>query len=72
MDAPSASRTRHRSRRLVPDRLLRAPEVAALLAISTRGVWRLRKSGRLPCVKVGGAVRFRPADVRALQQEGTR
>jgi len=52
-------------------RLLRAPEVAELLAISVRGVWRLRRAGRLPCVRVGGAVRFRLADVQALQREGT-
>jgi excisionase family DNA binding protein len=53
-------------------RLLRATEVADLLAISTRGVWRLRQSGRLPGVRVGGCVRFRLDDVLTLQREGTR
>jgi|GEM_PF-6184025 len=53
------------------DRLLRANEVAALLAVSTRIVWRFRSEGRLPAVRIAGATRFRLSDVRRLIESGS-
>ena len=52
------------------DRLLRAREVAMMLAISTRLVWRFRSEGKLPAVQMGGATRFRLSDVTRLVQSG--
>ena len=43
-----------------------ANEVAAVLKISRRTLERWDKDGKLPAIRVGGAVRYRPADVRAL------
>jgi excisionase family DNA binding protein len=51
------------------ERLLRKPEVAALLRVSIRTVDRLIASRQLPCVRLGeagGAVRFRIDDVNRL------
>lgn len=45
-------------------RLLDAPAVAEHLGISQRHVKRLVADRRIPYVKVGGLVRFDPADVR--------
>jgi excisionase family DNA binding protein len=44
-------------------------EVAVALAVSRRTVDRLRTNGLLRYLKVGGRVRFDPADVRALLEE---
>lgn len=44
--------------------LLSAKMVAEMLATSVRSVWRYRSAGRLPApVKVGGAIRWRQADI---------
>lgn len=49
------------------DRLLRVRDVARLLAISVRGVWRLAGMGQIPLpVKVGGSTRWRAADIHRL------
>lgn len=37
---------------------------AAVLGISTRALWTLTKQGRIPCVRIGRAVRYDPADLR--------
>jgi len=52
------------------DRLLRAAEVAEMLAVSTRLVWRFRSEGKLPAVQIAGATRFRLSDVRKLMGGG--
>jgi excisionase family DNA binding protein len=53
------------------DQLLRAHEVARMLAVCTRLVWRLRSEGELPAVRIAGnATRFRLSDVRRLIQAG--
>jgi excisionase family DNA binding protein len=44
-------------------RLLTVPEVAALLSVSETTVYRLKGRGEIGFVKVGGSLRFRPADV---------
>ena len=46
--------------------LLTARHVAAFLGVTRHTVFRLAgKPNGIPCIKVGGALRFRPADVRA-------
>ncbi len=52
------------------DRLLRAREVADMLAVSLRGVWRLASEGHIPApIKLGGATRWRESDLRRLLNE---
>lgn len=47
------------------DRLLNEEQVAVHLNVTRRMVRRLRVEGRLPAVRVGRHVRFRPIDVSA-------
>lgn len=47
------------------ERLLDVEEVAGVLHISPSTVYKLAREGSLKCVKIGAAVRFRPATVRA-------
>jgi excisionase family DNA binding protein len=63
----------HRARRDQPfedDRLMRKPEVAEMMACSTRHVERQANTGRLPRVKIGRCVRFKLSDVLRLMQGG--
>jgi len=46
-----------------PEPLLRPPEVARLLACSTKTVYAWAASGLLPSVRLGRLVRFRAGDV---------
>lgn len=51
--------------------LVTARDVAAMLGVSTATVWRLRSAGKLPPpLKVGGAVRWRKADIEAWVRAG--
>lgn len=51
--------------------LLPAAEVAALLNISTRTLWRLLSAGRLPePIRLGGSVRWRREQVESWIAEG--
>ena len=43
--------------------LLTLEEVAAHLRLNTRTIRRLVASGRLPCARIAGRLRFVPADV---------
>lgn len=53
------------------DRLVGAIEVAQLLSVSTRTVWRLRDSGVLQAVRIGrGLVRFRESEIQRLVRTG--
>jgi excisionase family DNA binding protein len=45
--------------------LLNARQTAEALGISPRTLWALTKHGELPHVRVGRAVRYRPADLDA-------
>lgn len=46
-------------------RLITAKELAAMLDISIRTIWRRRSDGSLPPpVQIGGSVRWRLADIR--------
>ena len=47
--------------------LLRAPEVARMLAVDTRTVWRWASAGVIPGpLRIGGATRWRRADLDAF------
>lgn len=47
-----------------PKLLLRPRDVATLLAISVRGVWRLASKGEIPPpVKIGNSTRWRSSDL---------
>ncbi|HEX3696238.1 MAG TPA: helix-turn-helix domain-containing protein [Polyangia bacterium] len=50
----------------VPDELWDANDVARYLKVSRSWVYQRAESGRLPCLRVGGLVRFDPATVRAF------
>ena len=54
-----------------PRCLLSAQTLAKRLAVSVRTLWRLRSSGKLPePVRLGGAVRWRTADIDAWVAAG--
>lgn len=45
-----------------------AAQVAALLSMSKQWVYKEADLGRLPCVRFGASVRFRPEVVRAFME----
>lgn len=45
--------------------LLTSRETAGYLRISTRTLYTLTASGQLPAIRIGRAVRYRPADLAA-------
>jgi excisionase family DNA binding protein len=45
--------------------LLTPPEAAKALAVSERTLWSLTQRKEIPCVRIGRAVRYDPADLRA-------
>jgi len=47
-----------------PDELLTSQEVCLLLRVSQRTLYRLIKSGKLPCTKIGRSYRFRAGEMR--------
>ena len=52
------------------DELWTARETANYLRCSTMTVYRLGKTGTLPCIRLGGLVRYRRADVEHLVKTG--
>ena len=55
------------------EKLLTPPEVAELLSLKLSTVYSLVASGRLPCVRIGGRIRFDPDDLLrwvAARKEG--
>jgi excisionase family DNA binding protein len=44
---------------------LTVPDVAALLNISERQVYKLAADGSLPCFRIGGSMRFNPSALAA-------
>ncbi len=53
--------------------LIPAAEVARMLQVSARTLWRLRSAGQLPApVRLGGTVRWRLDEVRKWIAEGCR
>lgn len=51
------------------DILLTGDETKSYLKISRTTLWRLRRSGQLPAVNIGRAVRYRLSDVIALTKK---
>lgn len=49
--------------------LMDVPETAALLNLSESYVYQLARQKRIPCVKIGSAVRFRREDIDAWIEE---
>lgn len=45
--------------------LLSAKETAAMLGVSQRTLYNLTRAGKLPAVRIGRRVLYRPADVEA-------
>lgn len=41
-------------------RLWEADQLSDILAISRKHIYKLAKSGRIPCLRMGGAIRFDP------------
>jgi excisionase family DNA binding protein len=50
--------------------LLTAKEVAVLFKASESLVYKLQRQGRLPAVRIGWLLRFRPETVRAFMRGG--
>lgn len=48
---------------LLSDELLTASDVCALLKVSKAFVYQAAHAGDLPCIRLGRAVRFEPAEV---------
>jgi predicted site-specific integrase-resolvase len=46
--------------------LVNAKEAARLLGISARLLWTLTNRGEVPCVRLGGAVRYRPETLQRI------
>lgn len=66
----TAPRSESRLAFSVQDRLLNAREIADVLNVSVRMIYRLTTTGDLAKVKLGKAARFRLSDVEALVQKG--
>ncbi len=54
------------------EQLLTAEEVARVLALTERYVWRLARAGDLPYVQVGKYRRFKPSAIQVFIKERTR
>ena len=52
------------------ERLLTVGEVALFLRLNQSSVYRLVRSGKLTCVRIGRAIRVRPVDLATFVQEG--
>jgi excisionase family DNA binding protein len=52
--------------------LLTARDTARALAVCPKTLWALTRSGRLPVVRIGRAVRYDVADVRAFIEAAKR
>lgn len=56
--------------RTAPEKLLRAPEVGAIIGASKLRVYELARSGHLPCVRFGRQVRFSPSKLAEWIERG--
>jgi excisionase family DNA binding protein len=50
--------------------LLTAREVARFFQVAPKTVYQWAALGQLPCVRVGGVVRFRRGDIELLVEDG--
>lgn len=55
-----------------PEPLWKVSDVARFLSLSTSWVYKEAEAGRLPCVRIGAALRFRPDAIRAYLDSLTR
>lgn len=46
--------------------LWKVSDVAAFLSLSTSWVYKEAETGRLPCVRIGAALRFHPEEIRTF------
>lgn len=53
------------------EELLTARDVAAVLRCSLSLVYALARQGTVPCVKIGGLVRFRRSDIEVTIAQGS-
>ena len=56
----------------VPQKLLKVAEAADVLSVSPFTLYTWARSGRVPVVKLGKALRFRPEDLAALVRRSRR
>ena len=63
MGTPHAASSENRR---VPDPLWTAEDVAAFLRVSLSMVYKLRRQGSLPAIRVGARFRFQPDAVRSF------
>lgn len=49
-----------------PESLWKVGDVARFLSMSVSWVYKETEAGRLPCVRIGAALRFRPEEIRAF------
>ena len=55
-----------------PEKLLVSPrEAARLLSICEKTLWTITKRDGVPCVRIGRAVRYSPADLRSWIERST-
>lgn len=52
------------------EELLRPETVADMLCVDRSTVYKLQREGRLPCVRIGEAVRFRLSDIEGFIANG--
>jgi excisionase family DNA binding protein len=55
----------------MPDKLLNAKEVAAMLRVSEWGVYKLAQRFQIPCVHIGSRVRFSMLEIEAYLKRRT-
>lgn len=49
-----------------PEPLWKVQDVARFLSMSSSWVYKEAEAGRLPCVRIGAALRFWPEEIRAF------
>jgi len=54
----------HRNEPTVEPMLLTARQTAKALSICEKTLWTLTQQGEIPCVRIGRAVRYDPADLQ--------
>lgn len=50
----------------LPEPLWKVADVARFLSLSVSWVYKEAEAGRLPCVRIGASLRFRPDELRAF------
>ena len=61
--SPSSTEKEFRVDVSFPPLLLKVRDAARTLTLSERKLWALTNSGDVPCVRIGRAVRYSPADL---------